>query len=68
MKKVSIIRNMNYDIFFTSSPVRPNKKTSVFRVTGLKILGRVSTYFNYFLSGKKYNFMHFERHIAFQNA
>ena len=35
---------------------RPNTKISVFRVTGLKILCRI---------GKKYNFMHFERHFAF---
>ena len=50
--------------------IKPNVKISVFRVTGLKILGRVGgTHFsNYFLSGKKYNFMHFERHFAFQNA
>ena len=42
--------------------VRPNIKISMFRVTGLKILGRVGTqfFFNYFFSGKKYNFMHFE--------
>ena len=45
--------------------LRSNKKRiSVFRVTGLKILGRVGTYiFLFFFSGKKiYNFMHFERH------
>ena len=50
---------------------RPNtKKLSVFWVTGLKILGRIGThiFFNYLFSGKKYNFMHFERHLAFQNA
>ena len=43
---------------------RPNKKISVFRVTGLKILGRVGThiFFNYFFFWKKNNFMHFERH------
>ena len=46
--------------------LRPNKKISVFRVTDLKILGRVGTH-NFF-SGKKYNFMRFERHFAFQNA
>ena len=48
----------------------PNKKISVFRVTGLKILGRVGTHILliFFISGKKYNFMHFERHFAFQNA
>ena len=40
----------------------PNKKISVFRVMGLKILGRVGTHI--FFSGKKYNFMHFERHFA----
>ena len=43
----------------------------VFRIKGLKILGKVVThiFFNYFfLSGKKYNFMHFERHLAFQNT
>ena len=33
--------------------VRPNKKTSVFQVTGLKILGRVGThFFKLFFSGK----------------
>ena len=44
-----------------------NKKISVFRVTGLKILGRLGTHsFVVFFSGKNYNFMHFERHFAFQ--
>ena len=50
---------------------RPNeKKISVFRVTGLNILGRVGThiFFKYFFSGKNILFMHFERHFAFQNA
>ena len=37
----------------------------MFRVTGLKILGRVGTHF---FSEKKDNFMHFERHFVFQNA
>ena len=34
--------------------LRPNKKISVFRVTGLTILSRVGThvFFNYFFSGK----------------
>ena len=32
---------------------------SVFRVTGLKVLGRVGTHIYFFLE-KKYNFMHFE--------
>ena len=46
------------------------RKTSVFPETGLKSLGRVGThiFFKYFFSGKLYNFMHFERHFAFQNA
>ena len=46
------------------------KKKSVFLVTGQKILGRVGIYFfNYsFFWKKKYNFMHFERQFAFQNA
>ena len=49
--------------------VKPNKKISVFQVTGLKFLGRVGTHvFLVFFSWKKYNFMHFERHFAFQNA
>ena len=43
---------------------RPNKKISVFRVTGLKILGRVGTHIFFLI----YNFMHFEKHFAFQNA
>ena len=43
---------------------------SVFRVIGLKNLGRVGThiFLIVFFSGKKYNFMHFKRHFAFQNA
>ena len=56
--------------YTTTRCVRPNKKISVFWVTGLKILGRVGThiFFNHFLFWKKYNFMHFERHFAFQDA
>ena len=50
------------------SMLRPNTKISVFRVTGLKILSRVGTHiFVYFIFlENKYNFMHFERHFAFQ--
>ena len=44
------------------------KKISVFRVTGWKILDRVGTHIFFFKLGIKFNFMHFERHIAFQNA
>ena len=42
----------------------------MFRVTGLKILGRVGTHVSFLLfhSGRKYNFMDFERHFAFQNT
>ena len=49
---------------------RPNKKISVFPVTGLNILEREAHIFKKKKknSGKKYNFMHFERHFAFQNA
>ena len=44
-------------------------KNGVFRVAGMKILGRVGTHIFYlFYSGKKDNCMHFERHLAFQNA
>ena len=32
-------------IYGKLSIIRPNKKISVFRVTGLKILGRVGTHF-----------------------
>ena len=41
---------------------RPNDLFSVFRVTGLSILGREGTHilFIIFYSGKTYNFMHFE--------
>ena len=49
--------------------VWPNKKY-VFQVMGLKILGRVGTH-SFFLnifSWKKYNFMHFYKHFAFQRA
>ena len=48
--------------------IRPNKKISVLRVTGLKILGRVGTHFFYYFFLEKYNFMHCKRHFAFQNA
>ena len=56
---------------FLCGLLRPNTKINVFRVTGLKILGRVGIHIffsNYLLSWKKYNFIHFERHFAFQNA
>ena len=43
--------------------VRPNKILSVIGDTGLKILGKVGTFFFW-----KNNFMHFERHFAFQNV
>ena len=46
------------------SYIRPNKKISVFRLTGLKILGRVGSHI--FFQEKNY-FMHFERQNAFQN-
>ena len=50
--------------------VRPNKKIIVFQVMAVKILGRVGTqiFFSILFSGKKYNFMHFERQFAFQKA
>ena len=45
--------------------IRPKKKLSVFRVTGLKILSWVSTLlFLFFFLEKNYNFMHFERHFS----
>ena len=47
--------------------LRPYKKISMFQVTGLKILGRVGTHILCIFSGKKYNFIHFERHFTFQN-
>ena len=56
----SSLQSKNGDI-----STRLNKIISVFRVTGLKILGRVGALFFFW---KKYNFMHFERHFAFQNA
>ena len=34
--------------------VRPNENISVFRVTGLKILGRVGIFLNYFFLEKKF--------------
>ena len=51
---------------WVSRLIRPNKKLRVFRVIGLQILGRVGTHI--FVSRRKYNFMHFERHFAFQNS
>ena len=68
--KVKILLKKNLIvIIFVFIYIRPNKKISVFRVTGLKIVGGVSTDFNFiFFFLKKYKFMHFERHFAFQNA
>ena len=50
--------------------LRPNKKISVFRVMGLKILDRIGTHIFFFLIiffilEKKNNFMNFERHSRF---
>ena len=53
------------------SSLRPNKIIGAFRVTGLKILGRLGTYIFFliiFIFLEKNYFMHFERHFAFQNA
>ena len=45
--------------------MKQNKKISVFRVTGLKILGKVGThiFLNIFFWEKICSFMHFERHF-----
>ena len=48
--------------------LRPNKKISVFWVTSLKNLGRVSTQFFLIIFFPNFFFMHFERRNAFQNA
>ena len=47
---------------------RPHKTIIEFWVTDLNILGRVCKHicFNYFYSGKIFNFMHFEKHFAFK--
>ena len=50
-------------------PIRPNERISVFRVKGLKILGRVDTQTCLMIFfWNKYQYMHFERQNAFQNA
>ena len=54
--------------WFCDVVLRPNIKISVFRVAGLKILGSRSRVGTHIFGGKKYNFMHFERHFAFQDA
>ena len=61
---------ISFKISCAGPKVSPNKRVSVFRVTGLKILGKVGTHTFFILSffWKKYNFMHFERHFAFKNA
>ena len=58
---------MDYHPLLNSLP-RPNKKISVFRVTRpyLNLLVKPRIFFRF--SGKIYNFMHFERQHAFQNA
>ena len=49
-----------------------NGQDSEMRITGLKILGREGThiffFFFFFFLGGGINFMHFERHFAFQNT
>ena len=60
-----------HSVSIIKAHIRPNKKIGVFRVTGLKTLGRVGTlvvFLNVFFFWKTNNFMHFERHFAFQNA
>ena len=48
--------------------VEPDKKITVFRVTDLKIIGRVGTHIFLFvfvfLFQEKYNFKHFERQLC----
>ena len=71
MSKSTIFFQLCWEESSWVEPVlRPNKKISEFRVTGVKILGRVGTniFFYHLFSGKKYKFMHFERHFAFQNS
>ena len=52
-----------------AAELRPNEKIRAFRVTGLKILGRVGTpIFLIIFLEIIYDFMHFERHFAFRNA
>ena len=48
--------------------LRPNKIISVFRVSGPNLNLLVKTRMFSGLLEKKYNFMHFERRNAFQNA
>ena len=48
------------------SDLQPKFKNKCVSGNTLKILGRLGTHI--FFSGKKYNFIHFERHFAFQNA
>ena len=68
-EKMAFIRELLIPCTVLLIKIRPNKKISMFRVTGLKILGRVGThFFNYFFSGKMYYFLHFEWRFAFQNA
>ena len=57
---MDMIGRTNRKKFYT---VKPNIKISVFLVMGLKILDT-----NFFFLEKIDNFMHFERHFAFQNA
>ena len=53
-KILALVRNsyLTYAVscgLFSGCIVRPNKKISVFRVTGLKIIGRVGTHIFYFI-------------------
>ena len=47
---------------------RPNKKISVFRVTGLKILGKQQTNVYFFFSEKNITLCILKDKFAFQNA
>ena len=48
--------------------LRPNKKNKCVLGNGSENFRHTYIFFIFFFSGKKYNVMHFERQIAFQNA
>ena len=64
----ALSRSCGEKAYSVAFKVRPNKKIPVFRVTRpyLNLLVKPRIFIGFL--GKTYNFMHFERQNAFQNA
>ena len=63
------VKQKCHDFLNDANQIGPNKEMCVLGNGSESLrLGRHSQFLMFFFSGKIYNFMHFERHFAFQNA